>query len=223
MVENNEESFSYNGFGYAIRTFYIVVSNLRVVRSWSAVLLPGWDDGDEFSTMIIGHATCDPDKVCVIGSPNRTNNFNLTMRAKTNEQVKSHWEWEKAERGWEKAEDVSVEGRVRKIIREQLDINPPTAVLFHVEKDKEIGFDEHWSIECAVLPSVLPQLVDDTISRRAAELRIGISWVGGLIQDKYAPPSVPTTWGLMARDNSGGSEALHGHITNVSWTLTQTV
>jgi hypothetical protein len=42
-------------------------------------------------------------------------------------------------------------------------------------------------------------------------------WEGGLVRDKLAPPSFPTSWGLFTINEKQGSETLHGHVKLIGW------
>jgi hypothetical protein len=57
---------------------------------------------------------------------------------------------------------------------------------------------------------VLAQLEIDLIAQRAHELHVGIEWECGLVFDKHAPPSIPTSWGLLTIN-----EPLRGYVASI--------
>src|SRR3954447_26345179 len=62
----------------------------------------------------------------------------------------------------------------------------------------------------------------EVLAQRTHELRIGIEWVGGLVYDKHAPPSVATSWGLFSI-NERSPEPLRGHVTVLEWWLSESL
>ena len=100
-----------------------------------------------------------------------------------------------------------------------LDENPPTATLFWYEADWEVGIKEGWVIECTIPTEVRDQLVQDLLTGRANEISVGIKWKGGLVYDKHAPPSVPTTWGLFRTEADSSPEPLQGQVESLTWEL----
>ena len=102
-------------------------------------------------------------------------------------------------------------------ILERLNSSPPTAVLFVVERDLELGNPEGWWIECAVPQAVFDSLDADNMAQHVRNLQVGIKWVNGIVQDVHAPPSVPTIWGM--RPRKYGSDPLRGHVTSIRWSL----
>jgi hypothetical protein len=57
----------------------------------------------------------------------------------------------------------------------------------------------------------------DLLAQRTHELYLGIEWQFGLVRDEYAPPSVPTSWGLFTRGEE--PEPLHGHVGSIRWSV----
>jgi hypothetical protein len=110
--------------------------------------------------------------------------------------------------------------RLKEYIYDRLDEDAPTAAMFWTGSDFELGTKEGWSIECKTPTEVHDQLVQDILAGIANEIRIYITWVGGLVEDKHAPPSIATTWGLFKTDADSCPEALHGHTKTLNWALT---
>ena len=96
---------------------------------------------------------------------------------------------------------------------------PPTATLFSLEADRELGIEEGWVIECTIPREVRDQLVQDILAGKANEISVGIKWLSGLVRDKHAPPSVTTTWGLFRTEADSSPEPLQGHVESLTWEL----
>ena len=105
------------------------------------------------------------------------------------------WEYTAISIGYPGKESTP-ERKLQNYIYGKLDQAPPTATLFWYETDWEIGIKESWVIECTIPKEGRDQLVQDILAGKANEISVGIRWVGGLVYDKHAPPSVTTTWGL---------------------------
>jgi hypothetical protein len=210
----NTEAKPFGGYGFAIRTFWIKASDLVVARRWEREWLIEPSTGSKFSTSITGRAVSEKDSVCVIGKDRETKEFDLTIRS--DETAKQEWEWHKANDISEN-DGTTPELRVSGRISEVLGKTPSTATLFVTDDDWEIGSKGGWSIECAVPPSVLAQLEAEVLAQRASNVYIGIEWTAGLVRDKHAPPSFPTSWGLFTINERHGPEPLRGHTKLIGW------
>jgi len=206
---------AFGGYGFAIRTFWFDVTNLHLHRTWSqnSVIT----DRPEFVSGIKGKAVSE-DRVGVIGRDGSIKEFDFTLRVDSD--AKKSWEWHKAhdvlaytDHSKYKPEHICI----KKLISERLDANPPTAVLLTYEADWEIGNKAGWSIECQVPPDIFAKLENEIAAETATSISIGVRWEGGLVFDKYAPPSVPNIWGLFCLEKNRSPESLWGHVTLIQW------
>jgi len=207
----------FDGFSFAIRTFWVEGTELTVWRRWSGNSLDP-EKPRKLSTSISGQGILEKDSVCVIGSDKQTKEFSLTITS--NEEVAQEWERIK-----EIDEIVTPHGdqtpelRIRKRIYEALDNNPPTAFLFYSNGDWEVGAKSGWAMECKVPLYVLEKLESDIESKKIKKITLGIKWEAGLVKDEHDPPSVPTTWGLWKLQGKDDPEPLHGHVESITWVL----
>jgi hypothetical protein len=224
MIRSGEEAVimdeatkqdAYGGYGFAIRTFWLEVSDLHLHSCWSRESLI--TDKPEFSHFVSGKAVTK-DRVRVIGRESAINEFDFTLRVDTD--AKNSWEWLKAhdvlaytDHSKYKPEHV----RLKKLINERLDADPPTAALFTYEADWEIGTKASWSIECKVPPDVLAKLTHEIASKTVDTISIGVKWTAGLVYDEHAPPSFPTVWGLFCLEENRSPESLQGHVSSINW------
>jgi hypothetical protein len=206
---------AYGGYGFAIRTFWIDVSDLHLHSYWSRESLI--THKPEFSNFVSGKAV-SKDRVRVIGRESVINEFDFTLRVDTD--AKNSWEWHKAhdvlaytDHSKYKPEHV----RLKKLINERLDADPPTAALFTYEDDWEIGTKAGWSIECMVPPEVLAKLTCEIATKTVDTISIGVTWTAGLVYDEHAPPSFPTVWGLFCLEENRSPESLQGHVSSIKW------
>lgn len=208
------ETKPFEGYGFAIRTFWIKGTDLSVSRRWEREWIIDPNGGARFSISIAGKAVSEKDSVCVIGGDRETKEFDLTI--KSDENAAREWEWHKAHDIYEN-NGTAPELRISDRIGEALSKTPPTATLYVTEDDWEIGSKGGWSIECAVPSTVLAQLETEVLAQRVRDLYIGVEWVAGLVRDEHAPPSVPTSWGLMTIDERHGPESLRGYVKLIGW------
>lgn len=219
MTEAKETPFG--GFGFAIRTFWIEGSDLSLLRRWSQPFQPdsGPDDlplQEWFSTIITGKAMCEKDNVCEIGSTQQTKEFELTIRPRAAVSGITDDLYEHSD---ESIEGSTPESRLSAEIAKQCSKSPPTATLFLLNDNWEIGTKGGWFLDCAVPANVFNQLEAEVQSNLACNLRLGIKWIAGLVQDKYAPPSFPTSWGLFRVPGQTTPDPLYGHVTLITWRL----
>lgn len=212
------ETKPFGSYGFAIRTFWVKGTDLGVSRRWEreSRIEPG--AGGRLSTSITGKAVSEKDSVCVIGKDRETKEFALTINSDANAKQ----EWEQVRRLEElitENDGTTPELRLRAHVFETLNKKPPTAALFVADDDWEIGSKGGWSIECAVPSFVLDQLDAELVAQRVHELDVGIEWEGGLVRDQHAPPSFPTSWGLITVNERQGPETLRGHVKLIRWRL----
>jgi hypothetical protein len=213
MTDTDTKPFG--GYGFAIRTFWIEGTDLTVSRRWRREEY-GIGGGDRFSTSIEGKAVSEKDDVCVIGKSDReTKEFALTI--KSDEHAKQEWDHSSSIEALVAGGDKSStpELRVKFHAFETFSKNSPTATLFVMDDDWEIGSKGGWSIECAIPSSVLAQFEAELLVQRVHKLFIGIEWKGGLVRDEHAPPSVPTSWGLFTIAET--PEPLRGYVNSIGW------
>ena len=212
-----ESTEPFGGFGFAIRTFSLKATELQIGRKW---LREDIEDGAAKFDFEIGGEARSRDAVVIIGETKSTTDFHFHLNA--DDPAKS-WSFVKETciAGDFKFEDESTpERRLKNNIYGKLDQAPPTATLFWVETAWEIGIKEGWVIECTIPKEVRDQLAQDILAGKANEISVGIDWVGGLVHDKNAPPSVTTTWGLFRVEADRSPEPLHGHVQSLTWELT---
>jgi len=215
MMDEATKKDAFDGYGFAIRTFWFAVNDLHLHSCWSRESLI--TRKPEFSHFVTGKAITK-DRVRVIGRESAINEFDFTLRVDTD--AKESWEWLKAhdvlaytDHSKYKPEHI----RIKKLINERLDTDPPTAALFTYEADWEIGTKAGWSIECKVPPEVLGKLIHDISSKTVDTISIGVTWSAGLVYDEHAPPSFPTVWGLFCLEENRTPESLQGHVSSVKW------
>jgi hypothetical protein len=209
---------AFGGYGFAIRTFRFDVSDLHLHRTWSQNSLI--THRPELTPFIKGKAVSE-DWVGVIGRDGSVKEFNFTL--KVNTDAKESWEWHKAhdvlaytDHSKYKPEHISI----KKLISERLDADPPTAALLTFDDDWETGIKAGWFIDCKVPPDIFSKLEDEIADETVTSIEILVRWEGGLVFDKYAPPSVPTKWGLFCLEEKRSPETLWGHVTSIHWSPT---
>lgn len=211
------EQTLFGGYGFAIRHFHVAGTELKVERRWSRSRI-GEDASPEFSITITGIASGEDD-VRVIGGEERSRTFSLAIRSDA--KAKEHWETIKRLDKLVAGEGADTpERRLWTHRNEELDASPPTASLFMTSDDRESGVAGGWALECQVSQDVLDRLITDVMDGRASTVRIGINWVAGLVEDKYAPQRYATTWGLFKLSDESAPEPLWGHVTQFAWTPT---
>ncbi len=211
-----ESTESFGGFGFAIRTFWLKATELRIGRTW---FREDNEDGAAKFDFNIGGKARSRDAVVIIGETKSTTDFHFFLNA--DDPAKS---WARVREVYiavdDHFEDKSTpERRLRKHLYGELDQAPPTATLLSLEADRELGIEEGWVIECTIPREVRDQLVQDILARKANEISVGIKWLGGLVRDKHAPPSVTTTWGLFRTEADSSPEPLQGHVESLTWEL----
>ena len=215
----NENSLAapleFDGYGLAFRTFWVSVSGLKVRRAWQRD--PWRDDELPFSSWLSGVATATKDGVCIIGKAEERREFDFVLRG----DLDANQAWE-----FEKANDLKLTplkpaaekiSRLRKLVVSRLDEAPPTAHLGFIASDWEIGNGDSWFIECRVSGEVFEKLAEDVLAGAADTIDVGIKWVAGFVRDQYAPPSVPTAWGMCREADGESPDPLRGHVTSVTW------
>jgi len=209
---------AYGGYGFALRTFWFEVTDLRLHRSWTREF--PYIDKPSFSSVVNGRAV-SKDSVGVIGREGAVKEFNFSLMVDTD--AKDYWEWNKAhdvltytDHSKFKPEHI----RIKKLIGERLDKNPPTAVLFTDDDDWEVGTKACWSIECKVPREVFDKIEEELAMKTVGPITIGVKWVAGLVRDEHCPPSLPTTWGLFCLEENRLPESLRGHVSKIGWSPT---
>ena len=206
---------AYGGYGFAIRTFWFNVTDLHLHRCWSRESLI--TDKPEFSEFVLGKAV-SKDRVGVIGREGAVNEFDFTLTVDTD--TKESWDEHRRISGFDTADHSNFKPehvRIKKLIHERLNADPPTAALFTIEADWEIGNKAGWFIECKVPPDIFSKITNEIASMTVNSVSIGVEWEAGLVQEEYAPPSVPTIWGLFCLEENRSPEMLHGHVKSVRW------
>jgi len=206
---------AYSGYGFAIRTFWFNVTDFHLHRVWSRESLI--TDKPEFSNFVTGKAVSE-DRVGVIGREGSVNEFDFTLRVDTD--AKKSWDWHRRISGFDTADQSKFKPeyvRIKKLIDERLDADPPTAALFSSEADWEIGTKAGWFIECKVPPAIFSQMENEIASMTVNSVSIGVEWEAGLVRDEHAPPSVPTIWGLFCLEGNRSPEMLRGHVKSIRW------
>lgn len=206
----------FGGYGFAIRTFWFNVTDIRLHRAWSRESLI--TDKPAFSNFVTGKAVSE-DRVGVIGQDGSINEFNFTLTEDTDAKTS----WESIKRTDELLLKLSQSKyqpehiRIKQLISERFDENPPTATLFSWEDDWEIGVKAGWSIECKVPPDIFSKIEDEMKANSVTSFFMGVKWEAGLIRDEYAPPSIPTVWGLYCLEENRSPEPLRGYVSSIKW------
>lgn len=216
MVEGDADPFG--GFGFAIRTFQVSGSDLRVSRRWQRTPLIGDEGAPKSEVTITGTAVGEKDDVCVIGTRRAAAQFHLILTPDSS--AKERWEFQKVHEyviGTDLNDNPP--DRLLRLQVERFDKVPPTAVLFVYDSDSEIGIEEGWTLECQMDQSVFNQLCGDLVAGSVDRIFLGIEWEAGLVQYKYAPPSHPNTWGLIRRSEDASPEPMRGYLTSTTWRI----
>ena len=215
IMDEATKQDAYGGYGFTIRTFWVCVSDLHLHSYWSRE--SSITGKPEFSRFVSGKAVTK-DRVSVIGRESAINEFDFALRVDTD--AKEQWEWLKGhdtlayeDHSKYKPEHI----RIKTLIEERLDSDPPTAALSYTEADREIGTTGGWWIECKVPPEVLDKLAYEISSKTVDTISIGVKWTAGLVYDEHAPPSFPTVWGLFCLGENRGPEPLQGHVSSIKW------
>lgn len=206
----------FGGYGFAIRTFWFNVTDLHLHRVWSRESLITRQTG--ISNYVTGKAVSE-DRVGVIGHESSINEFEFKLTVDT--YAKESWEFIKGnddillkiDQSKYQPEHI----RIKKLISERFDENPPTATLISWEDDWEIGVKAGWSIECKVPPDVFSKIEDEIKANSVTSFSMGVKWEAGLIRDEYAPPSIPTVWGLYCLEENRSPEPLRGYVSSIKW------
>jgi hypothetical protein len=214
---NEPKQDPFMGFGFAIRSFYVNATQLRVARSWRRSTLQS--DEPQFNITISAKAKADKDDVCVIGSDERSEEFYLTIRSDVGltEQWRDIVRMESVHIG--KIDDTP-QSRVRHLQHSRFEKEPPTATLFVSYPDEEIGNSGGWIMECNLAQDILEKIVADVERSSTNDLQIKIRWECGLVRDKHAPPAYPTSWGMFRLTEGEPPEPLRGYVESVNWALT---
>jgi hypothetical protein len=209
---------AYGGYDFATRTFYFAVTDLHLNVIWSR---RSWiTDRPESSSFVSGRAVSE-DRVGVIGRDGSVKEFDFTLRVNTD--AKERWNYLKACEGFANSDHSRYKPehiRIKKLISERLDADPPTASLFTFDGDWETGIKAGWSIECKVPPEIFSKIEDGIIAKTVNSISIGVDWEAGLVFDRHAPPSVPTVWGLFCLEENGSPESMNGHVSLIRWSPT---
>ncbi len=211
-----ESTESFGGSGFAIRTFWLKATELRIGRKW---LREDIEDGAAKFDFDIGGKARSRDAVVIIGETKSTTDFDFLLSVDDPAKSWARMKETSIAAGLNLEDESTPERRLRKHLYGELDQAPPTATLFWYETDWEIGIKESWVIECRIPKEVRDQLVQDILAGKANEISVGIKWLGGLVRDKHAPPSVTTTWGLFRTEADSSPEPLQGHVESLTWEL----
>ncbi len=209
---------AYGGYNFTSRTFRFDVNDLSLVRRWSRK----WNlkDRPKFISSVHGKAM-SKDRVGVIGRDGSVKEFDFTLLVDTD--AKESWEFLKACTGFANSDHSKYKPehiRIKNFISERLDADPPTATLSTSDDDWETGSKGGWSIECKVPPEIFSKIEDEILAKTVNSISIGVGWEAGLVRDKYAPPSVPTVWGMFCLEENRSPEWLWGHVSLIHWSPT---
>lgn len=208
----------FGGYKFAIRTFWFDVTELNLYRNW--IRNSFITDESEFSSAVNGKAT-SRDLVKVIGRDDTVRQFDFALRADTD--AKQSWEFHKKHDVLTYT-DLSAYHpehiRIKRLITECLDANPPTAVLLIYDDDWESGIEKGNSIECKVPPEVFSKIESEIAAKTIHTISIGVRWEAGLVWDEHAPPNRPTFWGMFCLSNGRAPEPLRGHVASIRWSPT---
>jgi hypothetical protein len=176
--------------------FDIRAHQLEIDRCWSWSSLS--NEKSKFVTSIRGEAIAKLDEVCVFGTNQRSNVFDLTINSDAG--VAESWErMKRIDLLVDHNEGDPERRRIRDLQHEVFDKTPSTATLFYHQG--------HWGLECEIPSNVLEQLSKDLITCRVERLDLEIEWPFGLTEDPSGP------WGVF----EGGS--LRGHVATPAWSL----
>ena len=212
-MTNDKDPF--DGYGYAIRTFWFACEEFKVFRGWGRERL-----SDKYETaltkQIHGIGTAERDSIRIIGTDTKTKQFDLNIRSDAT--AADDWKFTKDTTiSDEQAQDSKLT-RHFELIRKYCDDTPPTASLGYTEADWEIGITSGWWSEILVPVFVLDQLENDISSGMVEKIHFGVEWICGLVFDKHAPPAASNTWGLIHEaDNS--PEVMKGYVRSIRWNL----
>jgi hypothetical protein len=219
-----------HGFDVATRTLHISVRNLWLSRGWTAYgLLSSPDDPPRPSSIgesVGGVATLIKDSLAVIGSETpETKRLSFWLRSFDNwDALAETWrnhrnDWgdplRRVENGAGNQSDERLLGFLRHVYQD-FELRPPTVSVTFAKADWEIGNSDEWYLECSVPRPILAALVNDMRSASVRRVELAVTLAPTLVSEKYAPPSVPVTLGIlrMGRHSSGEGR---GWVENIGW------
>jgi hypothetical protein len=210
-----EDKDPFDGYGYAIRTFWFDAEALKVFRGW------GDENEAKIEKRIQGDGIAELDSVHIIGTNTKTSRFDVSIRS--NEMAAEEWKRAKSDYIAIRGADGIGENKVTKhldIINQHCDEKPPSAHLGYTETDEEIGITAGWWCQIMVPNVVLEQLEQDIASGMVNKISIGIEWIGGLVIDEHAPPAAYNIWGLLSKKADGKwPEVMRGYVTSIGWNV----
>ena len=218
-MDDTNQKDPFDGYSVAIiRTFWFDVINLRIFRGWNRDRYS--DVPMKFVRRTIHGNAISEDSVCIIGSALKTKEFSFSLRA--DESAVEDWQHITSDTEIKNHDELSAnKARRFEIITQRCKESAPTAFLGYTEKDWEIGNKSDWWIEVLVPEFVMVQLEQDIAAGVIEKLHFGIKWIAGLVDQKYAPPSVSVTWGLL-EEQKDFPETLQGYVTSIGWNLSIT-
>ena len=214
----------------SFRILYATVANLRVARSWNA---RGIREATEdplppikLTLSIVGTATLQLDSLAIINSDvPPTKQFSCSLTSVDDwEAHRAHWR-RRCEDGDTPAADVpqaetaTVAGDPRpSLVRAltQLETSPPSLFIQFRKADWTFGNENEWLLHGDVPQAALAALAEDIDSSATTSFRLSFTLVPTLVDDRYAPPSVPVTFGIL-RLGPHSSGSSYGWIDDLTW------
>ena len=229
MSPVDTESFLH-GFDLATRTLHISVRNPWLSRGWTAYgLLSSPDDPPcppDIAESVGGTATLIKDSLGVVGSEARpTKRLSFWLRsfeswdalAETWRNRRNEWgdplHW--VGNGAEGQSDQRLLEFLRHVYQD-FELRPPTVSITFAKADWEIGNSDERYLECAVPRPILAALVNDMRSASVRRLELAVTLAPTLVSEKYAPPSVPVTLGVLRMGRYSSGEG-RGWVENIGW------
>ena len=206
------------GIGVSTRSFRVTGKDLRLIRGWdkrksepSAVI-------KSFNLYFSGKAESQKDGVRPKGSHEIIRQLELTLRS--NFDAATRWVEIKTMMGLgtgeEKAPPETKLARLMGMQRDYFDENAPTAQLFFINSDRELGIAAAWHLECLFPQETFDQMAQDW-ENGLEEIILHIDWCVGFFEDPHAPPSFPSNWVPIRLTEKGPLEPMMGWVDYISW------
>jgi hypothetical protein len=205
-----------SGLGPGIRTFHLLVADLKLVRGWTK----SEDENAPLTSILYftGTAKSELDGVRDSGSHDIQKTFALTMRSAR--ESTSQWSEYKQVRDFRlKNANLPADSKFCRSLRiqeERFDEDPPTSTLLAMDTEGEARINARCHIECQVQDFILEQLAKDW-EKGLTGLSVGIEWCMGYVDNEAAPIGFATNWVLPRMTKESNPEPLLGHVESVSW------
>jgi hypothetical protein len=191
--EDGKIIFGKTTFEKPIRTFYVSVTDLRVLEDLSTVNNHNLD----FRVVLRGQCYLDDRGIGIIGSNGIERKFSIVIKGSDEDTQKRD----------------EVEHSKKHNIFDPL---PKTRSYVGFSKaDWEIGNKDDWYVEVFIPHQAINKLVEHVRAGRLNVLSVGLDLEDAYTDSYHAPPSVPVAWYL--KPDKYGSPSTHGQVRTLSF------